>query len=80
MHTAISHQTNISIEVGAAWFKSEGSIRMAEGLGYPWRLAMLGRVVPLSIRDRLYRWIARHRFHLFGKLGSCYLPAAQYAD
>lgn len=57
-----NYQTNILIENGAAWFKSEGSIRMAEGLGYPWRLATLGRVLPLSIRDRLYEWIARPRW------------------
>ena len=29
------YQTNILIEEGRAWFKSEGSIRIAEGLGFP---------------------------------------------
>src|SRR5260221_13356069 len=33
------YETNILIEHGQAWFKSEGSIRMAEGLGAPWSWA-----------------------------------------
>ena len=33
------YQTNILLADGIAWFESEGSIRMAEGLGWPWSLA-----------------------------------------
>src|SRR6478752_10219314 len=32
------YETNILIEDGVAWFKSEGSIRMIAGLGKPWSL------------------------------------------
>lgn len=50
------YETNILIADGLAWFKSEGSIRMAEGLGFPWSLAALFRIVPLGLRDPLYDW------------------------
>src|SRR5690349_1888021 len=40
------YETNILIADGVAWFKSEGSIRMAEGLGAPWTLAAIFRVLP----------------------------------
>src|SRR5258708_38432402 len=32
------YETNILLADRAAWFKSESSIRMAEGLGWPWCL------------------------------------------
>src|SRR6185437_9898117 len=33
------YETNILLEDGQAWFKSEGSIRMLRRLGFPWSLA-----------------------------------------
>ena len=74
------YQTNILIEDGAAWFKSEGSIRMAEGLGFPWSLAAVFRLMPLSLRDRLYRWIARNRLRFFGRREICYIGESGFED
>ena len=45
-------------------------------LGWPWRLAMLGRLVPRFVRDPVYRWVARNRYRLFGKRETCWLPTA----
>ncbi len=72
------YETNILIENGIAWFKSEGSIRMAEGLGLPWSLAAAFRILPMAWRDPLYEFIARNRLRFFGKRESCYLPDARY--
>jgi predicted DCC family thiol-disulfide oxidoreductase YuxK len=72
------YETNILIENGEAWFKSEGSIRMAEGLGFPWSLAAVFRVLPLRWRDRMYEFIARNRLRFFGRRESCYLPDARH--
>ncbi len=68
------YETNILLADGRAWFRSEGSIRMAEGLGFPWSLARIFRVFPRRVRDALYLIVARHRFSLFGRRESCYLP------
>ena len=70
------YETNILIEDGVAWFKSEGSIRMAEGLGFPWSLAACLRIVPRPFRDRMYEFVARNRLRWFGKRADCYLPDA----
>src|SRR3954469_11429343 len=67
------YETNILIADGIAWFKSEASIRMAEGLGFPASLAAAFRILPRSLRDRLYEIVARNRFRLMGKRDSCYL-------
>jgi predicted DCC family thiol-disulfide oxidoreductase YuxK len=70
------YQTNILIADGIAWFESEGSIRMAEGLGWPWSLAGCMRILPRPVRDRLYAFVARNRLRFFGKREACYAPEA----
>jgi predicted DCC family thiol-disulfide oxidoreductase YuxK len=76
----IHYQTNILLESGRAWFKSEGSIRMFERPGIPWSIVGVGRVLPLSIRDRLYEFIALNRLRWFGVRRTCYLPEPAEAD
>ncbi|HEV2549125.1 MAG TPA: DCC1-like thiol-disulfide oxidoreductase family protein [Stellaceae bacterium] len=65
-------ETNILLADGVAWFKSEGSIRMAEGLGRPWSLARLFGILPQRWRDALYMTVARNRLRWFGRRALCY--------
>ncbi len=74
------YETNILIADGRAWFKSEGSIRMAEGLGWPWKLVAVFRVFPRPWRDRMYEFIARNRLRFFGKRAACYMPDQHFRD
>ena len=74
------YETNILIDKGLAWFKSEGSIRMAVGLGWPWRAAAILRILPTRFSDWLYDGIARNRLRWFGKRDACYMPAPADAD
>jgi predicted DCC family thiol-disulfide oxidoreductase YuxK len=76
----VSYETNILLEDGRAWLKSEGTIRMFEGLGFPWRLLSVARVVPRALRDRLYDVVARNRLRWFGSRESCFLPDPKDAD
>jgi predicted DCC family thiol-disulfide oxidoreductase YuxK len=74
------YETNILIEDGRAWFKSEGSIRVFERLGWPWSLMSAARALPRSLRDRLYEVVARNRLRWFGARQTCYLPEPSEAD
>jgi predicted DCC family thiol-disulfide oxidoreductase YuxK len=74
------YETNILIADGRAWFKSESSIRMLEGLGFPWSLAAIFRIVPVAVRDRLYNFVAVNRLRVFGRRDTCYVPDAHDAD
>ncbi len=74
------YETNILLGEGRAWFKSEGSIRMAEGLGFPWSLAAVFRVLPMRWRDTLYDTVARNRLRWFGKRSTCYRPEPRFAE
>jgi predicted DCC family thiol-disulfide oxidoreductase YuxK len=49
------------------------------GLGWPWRVLATLRIVPRTIRDPLYRLVARNRYRLFGRRTSCWLPTPQDA-
>lgn len=70
----VDYQTNILIADGVAWFESESSIRMLEGLGAPWSWFALARLLPRFIRDSAYALIARNRFRLFGRRDTCFAP------
>lgn len=74
------YETNILIEDGRAWLKSEGSIRIFERLGLPWSLMSVARLLPTGMRDRLYEMVARNRLRWFGTRATCYRPDSSEAD
>lgn len=59
---------------------SDAVIAIYAGLGWPWRLAGLARAIPRTLRDPLYRWIARHRYRIFGRRDTCWVPRPEDAD
>ena len=74
------YETNLLVENGSVWLKSEGSIRMFEGLGFPWSLATIARVLPRLLRDRLYDLIARNRIRWFGARAVCLMTIPGHHD
>ncbi len=70
----VDYETNILLENGTALTKSESSIRIFELVGLPWSLLKAFRLLPRSLRDRVYEWIARNRFHWFGARETCFAP------
>src|SRR5262245_33122260 len=54
--------------------KSAAVVFVARALGWPWRIAVLARVVPKAILDRFYDLVARTRYRAFGRLETCALP------
>ncbi len=74
------YETNILLADGLPWFKSEGSIRMAEGLGAPWSFAGVLRLIPLRMRDAMYDIVARNRFRFAGRREVCYAPPQAYRE
>jgi predicted DCC family thiol-disulfide oxidoreductase YuxK len=76
----VNFETNVLLENGQAYFKSDGTIRMFGHLGPPWSLAILARLVPRSLLDRLYDLIAKNRLAWFGSQSVCYLADPVYRD
>lgn len=66
---------------GARYYRdSDAVLRIYEGLGFPWRLASVFRVVPPFVRDPVYRWVARNRYRIFGKRDTCWLAPPEFRD
>jgi len=60
---------------------TDAIVRILRSFGSGWKLvASLVAVVPRFIRDPLYRWIARHRYRMFGRRAACRVPTADIAD
>lgn len=57
--------------------RSEAVLRVARYLGGAWRLVAVARLIPASLRDRLYDRFAAIRYRVGGKYDSCPLPAPE---
>ena len=47
-------------------------------LGGTWRLSVILRLLPLFLRDRLYDYIARRRYRMFGRFDQCPFPQPEH--
>jgi predicted DCC family thiol-disulfide oxidoreductase YuxK len=68
--------TVILVEGGRALRDSDAILAIWRGLGWPWRITGAFRIVPRALRDPVYRWVARHRYRLFGRRETCWVPSA----
>ncbi|CDK40434.1 Conserved protein YuxK [Halorubrum sp. DM2] len=65
----------VLIEDGESYVKSAAVIRIATGLGGRYRLLSPFRYVPAPVRDRVYDFVAEHRYRWFGKKDRCMMPS-----
>jgi predicted DCC family thiol-disulfide oxidoreductase YuxK len=72
-------QTLLLVDGERVWQNTAATLRIAHGLGWPWRIAWLLWLVPAPLRDALYRAIARHRYRLFGSSDTCLIPPQDHA-
>jgi predicted DCC family thiol-disulfide oxidoreductase YuxK len=72
-------QTLLLVDEQRSWQHTAAIFRVLHALGWPWRLAWLAWLVPAVIRDPLYRWVARNRYWIFGRVESCLVPPSDHA-
>lgn len=73
-------ETMIMVDGDMVLRNSDAVLAIYAGLGWPWRLAGIFKLVPRFLRDPVYRLIARNRYRLFGKRTECWVPSADQQD
>jgi predicted DCC family thiol-disulfide oxidoreductase YuxK len=69
-----AYETNLVIVDGVGYQRMESLVATMRALGWPWRAASLAMLLPMPVRDWIYRRIASNRYALFGKKDSCEIP------
>jgi len=69
------YETNLVLIDGKANIKFDSFLAVCEALGWPWRAALVLRLLPRGLRDWLYDRIAKNRYAVFGKRESCEIPS-----
>lgn len=62
------------VEGERVYKESTAALRIAKGLGGLWPLLYIMIIIPSSLRDVVYKNIARNRYKWFGKRESCRVP------
>ena len=57
--------------------KSDAVLKILNEVGGPWKLAMVGKILPRPVRDSAYEMVAENRYKLFGKKETCRLPTPE---
>ena len=58
--------------------RSDAILFLLKELGGIWRLAALGKILPLTMRDGIYKLVAQNRYRVFGKYDACMLPEPKH--
>jgi predicted DCC family thiol-disulfide oxidoreductase YuxK len=58
--------------------RSRAALFVAAELGWPWRVAVLMRVLPTAILDGVYDVVARSRYRVFGRHEQCLTPRPEF--
>ena len=60
--------------------RSSAALFVAAELGWPWKMAVLMRILPTSILDHVYNVVARNRYRVFGRDQQCLTPRSEFRD
>jgi len=59
---------------GIKYLRSAAVLKIAMNLRFPWPLLGIFWLVPVFIRDAVYKLVARNRRRWFGTTSTCYIP------
>lgn len=65
---------------GVAFYESDATFAIMSVLPSPWRILALLKFIPKSIRNFVYRIIAKNRISWFGKHDTCYIATGIHAE
>lgn len=82
-HLGISNKNIDSIVVyqkGIAYFiKAEAIFEIVKHFGGVYKILMLFKIIPISILNSIYDYLAKNRYSWFGKNETCVVPSPNYS-
>ena len=77
--TAIQKTDSIIIYESEAvfYYKSQAGFQIIKSLGGLFNLLLIFKLLPHSIHDFIYDYIAKNRYHWFGKKEQCLVPTKE---
>ena len=64
-------QTFLVLSGDAALSRSDAGVEILSQLQAPWRWLAVVRIIPRSVRDAVYGFVARRRYRWFGRRENC---------
>ena len=78
--STLDYQTFLLLEEGHVSTKSTAALRVLRQLSGWWPLYYVCVLVPVSLRDVVYDFAARHRYQWMGRAVTCRVPAWEVRD
>jgi predicted DCC family thiol-disulfide oxidoreductase YuxK len=72
--------TVVLVDGERIFLRSDAPLEVARRLGGIWASLFIFKVLPRSLRDAAYDWVARHRYRWFGRQESCLLPRPEWKE
>lgn len=60
--------------------RSDAAFEILRRIGGPWRALTVLQLLPRSLRDAVYDWIARNRYRWWGKREACMIPRPEWKE
>lgn len=64
----------VVLENDFIYLQSRALLRIFRHLPYPWKGLLVLKIFPTTWLDKIYNWVARHRYRWFGRRSQCRLP------
>jgi predicted DCC family thiol-disulfide oxidoreductase YuxK len=64
----------VLLEGGRLYTRSQAALRIARRLDGAWPLLFALSILPVSLTDAAYSWVARNRYRWFGRTEACRVP------
>jgi predicted DCC family thiol-disulfide oxidoreductase YuxK len=61
----------------AYYYKAEAAIKIARGMGGIYSLLTVFSILPISLSNTMYDFIARNRYKWYGKKSECMIPTPE---
>jgi predicted DCC family thiol-disulfide oxidoreductase YuxK len=58
--------------------RSDAIIHLLQRLGGIWVVVAAGKILPRSLRDSFYKFVATNRYRVFGKYDVCQMPEERF--